>query len=156
MWDTITKPKFGHRWEIAFYILLQLLIHTMDRSGHSHTMIPVSSAHSNRVMATSIDFKMASSILWLINFCRLIFRPSSCIGSKNSNIISMMTSSNGNISCITGPLWWQSTGHRWIPLTKAKNLELWCFLWSAPEQAVQQAIETPVIWDAIMIIITSL
>ena len=26
------------------------------------------------------------------------------------------------------PLWRQSTGHRWIPLTKASDAELWCFL----------------------------
>ena len=25
------------------------------------------------------------------------------------------------------------TGHRWIPLTKASDTELWCFVWSAPE-----------------------
>ena len=25
------------------------------------------------------------------------------------------------------------TGHRWIPLTKATDAELWCFLWSVPE-----------------------
>ena len=34
---------------------------------------------------------------------------------------------------VTGPLWAKFTGHRWIPLTKASNAELWCFLWSAPE-----------------------
>ena len=44
----------------------------------------------------------------------------------------MMTSSNGNIFHITGPLWAEFTGHRWIPLTKASDAELWCFLWSAP------------------------
>ena len=26
------------------------------------------------------------------------------------------------------------TVHRWIPLTKASDAELWCFLWSAPEK----------------------
>ena len=31
----------------------------------------------------------------------------------------MMTSSNGNIFRVTGPLWGESTGHRWIPRTKA-------------------------------------
>ena len=46
----------------------------------------------------------------------------------------MMTSSNGNILCVTGHLWGESTGHRWIPLTKASDTELWCFLWSAPER----------------------
>ena len=43
--------------------------------------------------------------------------------------ISMMTSSNGNIFRVIGPLWGESTGHRWIPLTKASDAELWCFLW---------------------------
>ena len=44
-----------------------------------------------------------------------------------------MTSSNGNILRVTGPLCGEFTGHRWIPLTKASDAELWCFLWSAPE-----------------------
>ena len=43
-----------------------------------------------------------------------------------------MTSSNGNIFRVTGPLCGEFTGHRWIPLTKASDAELWCFLWSAP------------------------
>ena len=51
-------------------------------------------------------------------------------------MIDMMTSSNENIFHVTGPLWMESTGHRWIPLTKASDAELWCFLWSAPEQTV--------------------
>ena len=29
-----------------------------------------------------------------------------------------------------------TTGHRWIPLTKASDAELWYCLWSAPEQTV--------------------
>ena len=43
-----------------------------------------------------------------------------------------MTSSNGII--------FRFTGHcdRWIPLTKASDAELWCFLWSAPKQTVGQ------------------
>ena len=45
----------------------------------------------------------------------------------------MVTSSNGNIFHVTGPLWGESIGQRWIPLTKASDAELWCFLWSAPE-----------------------
>ena len=45
----------------------------------------------------------------------------------------MMTSSNENIFRVTGPLCGEFTGHRWIPLTKASDAELWCFLWSPPE-----------------------
>ena len=43
-----------------------------------------------------------------------------------------MMSSNGNIFHFTGPLCMEFTGHRWIPLSKASNAELWCFLWSSP------------------------
>ena len=39
---------------------------------------------------------------------------------------------------------------------KDSDMELWCFFLSAPEQTIEQAIETPVIWDAIALIITSL
>ena len=39
----------------------------------------------------------------------------------------MMTSSNGNIFHVTGPLWGETTGHWWILLTKASDAELWCF-----------------------------
>ena len=49
----------------------------------------------------------------------------------------MMTSSNGDIFRVAGPLCGEFTGHRWIPLTKASNAELWRFLWSAPEQTVE-------------------
>ena len=35
-----------------------------------------------------------------------------------------MASSNGNIFRVTGPLWKESTGDRWIPLTNASNAEL--------------------------------
>ena len=45
----------------------------------------------------------------------------------------MMTSSNGNIFCVTGHLRREFTDHRWIPRTKASDAELWFFLWSAPE-----------------------
>ena len=39
-----------------------------------------------------------------------------------------MTLSNGNIFCVTGPLLGESTGDRWIPLTKTSDVELWCDL----------------------------
>ena len=38
----------------------------------------------------------------------------------------MMTSSNGNIFRVTGPLCGEFTGDRWIPRTKASDAELWC------------------------------
>ena len=53
------------------------------------------------------------------------------------------------------PLCGEFTDHRWIPLTKASDAELWCFPWTAPEQTVEQTMETPVIWDVIALITTS-
>ena len=56
---------------------------------------------------------------------------------------------NGIIFHVTGPLWEKFTGHRWIPLTKASDAELWCFLCSAPEkkrlykQSLRWWFETP-------------
>ena len=47
--------------------------------------------------------------------------------------ILIMTSLNGNIFRVTGPLCGEFTGLRWIPRTKASDAELWCFLRSAPE-----------------------
>ena len=50
-----------------------------------------------------------------------------------------------NMFRVTCPLRGESTGHRWIPLTKASEAELWCFLWSASEQTAEQTIKTSVI-----------
>ena len=65
----------------------------------------------------------------------------------------MMTSSNGNIFRVAGPLCGEFTGYRSIPLTKASDAELWCFLLSAPEQTVEYKIETLVTRDALALII---
>ena len=43
-------------------------------------------------------------------------------------ICHIMTSSNGNIFRVTGHLCGEVTGHRWIPRTKASDVELLCFL----------------------------
>ena len=53
---------------------------------------------------------------------------------------------------VTGALW----GDRWILLTMASDAELWCFLWSSPGDTVEQTAETPVIWQAIAFVTTSL
>ena len=49
----------------------------------------------------------------------------------------IMTSSNGDIFRGAGPLCGEFTGHRWMPRTKTSDAELWCFLWSAPEETVE-------------------
>ena len=76
--------------------------------------------------------------------------------NETNVVILSMVSSNGNIFCITGPLCREFTGHLWIPLTKAIDAELLCFIWSAPEQKIVQTIETLVILDTIVLIMKSL
>ena len=66
---------------------------------------------------------------------------------------STMTSSNGNIFRVTRPFWREPTDAG--GLKKASDAELWCFLWYAPQQTIQQTMETSVIWDAIALIMTS-
>ena len=63
----------------------------------------------------------------------VIFVPKHPINTRPALVQIMMTSSNGTIFRVTGPLCCQFTGHRWIPHTKASDAELWCELWSAPE-----------------------
>ena len=58
------------------------------------------------------------------------FTTANVTGYYDSHI---MTSPNGNIFPITGLLCGEFDGHQWIPLTKARDAELWCFLCSAPE-----------------------
>ena len=50
------------------------------------------------------------------------------------------------------PFVWGIHRSRWIPFTRASDTELWCFLWSAPEQKVEKAISTLMIWDAVALI----
>ena len=57
---------------------------------------------------------------------------------------------------VTDPLCGESTGHRWIPLTKVSDAELWYFQWCAPEQTAEQTVQIPVIWDAMELIVTLL
>ena len=55
----------------------------------------------------------------------------------------MMTSSNGNIFRVTDTLW--------IPFTKTSDVKLRCFLWCTPWQTVEQTVDMPVIWDAMVL-----
>ena len=63
----------------------------------------------------------------------IMCNPVTCLTHRPKWITFMMTSPNGSIFRVTGPLCGEFTGPRWIPPTKASDAELWCFLWSASE-----------------------
>ena len=67
----------------------------------------------------------------------------------------LMTSSNGSIVHVTGLV----RGIHPSPVDSphnASDAELWWFLWSAPEQTIEQTIERPVIWNGIALITATL
>ena len=59
---------------------------------------------------------------WLLTSTTL--RADSPVTARRGN---MKTSSNGNVFRVTGSLCGEITVHRWIPLTKASDAELWFF-----------------------------
>ena len=67
--------------------------------------------------------------IFIMCMCYLVENSVVCWTQYSS--FTSMTSSNGNIFRITGPLCGEFTSHQWIPLTKASD-EFWCFLWCAP------------------------
>ena len=87
-----------------------------------------------------------------------VLAPNRCQDICNHDTVTMVphhiimrTASNGSV---TGPLWGESTGHHLIYLIKASDF--WFFHYSAPEQKIEQTIETPGIWDAITLIMMSM
>ena len=67
----------------------------------------------------------------------VICKPAAGLGAASRVEYLWHGSHYGNIFRVTGPLCEEFTGHRWIALTKASDAELWCFLWSEPEQTVE-------------------
>ena len=99
--------------------------------------------HANIVFDHLANSRNTAAIIIQENICNsihvygiLFHRYSKCLISYKSRLL-MMTSSNENIFRVTGPLCGKFTCPRWIPRTKASDAELWCFLWSATEKAVQ-------------------
>ena len=119
-------------------------LHNHNKAKHNKTVCIFLGIYCKRVnLNISTIF---SGLIVLTHVCYTIGINSAC----------MTMSSNGNIFCVTGPLCREFTSHRWIPLTKGSDAELWCFLWSAPEQIVKKTMEMLVIWNAIALILMSL
>ena len=55
----------------------------------------------------------------------IFYQPFWIMTSYQESLL-MVTSSNGNIFCVTDPLCGEFTSHRWSPRTKTNDTELWC------------------------------
>ena len=62
--------------------------------------------------------------------------------------VNSMMSCNANAFRVTGPLWEESSGHRWIPLTKGQWCRTLMFLWCSSEQILEPTLGRPVIRGA--------
>ena len=109
--------------------------------GHFGLKTMNHTTHKENNAFSFFSFCLSQLLLWLLrnihatgdaDNCRpacwlLMVRISktSTITMLITAIISMMTSSNWIIFPVTGPLWGESTGHRWIPFTKASGAALW-------------------------------
>ena len=60
----------------------------------------------------------------------------------------MKTSWHGSAFLINGPLWWESTSHRWIALTNSQRYWPLMFHLVLAKLAFEQTIEQLVFWDA--------
>ena len=106
--------------------------------GGNHRWPMSSDFHHEKVIRNMCGYPQRQPVLW---------RVFMLWHNHVSYLTFMMTSSNGNIFRVTGPLCGEPTGQRWIPLTKVSDAELWCFVWSGPERFSKQSrrrwFETP-------------
>ena len=114
-------PGFLRIFRVNIHVSWNKTIETWYLTGLQHSSKAIRSQVRTSLLS-DIDFNMGLRCypgprqIW-VNGSHWIPQP-----------ILMMTSSNANIFCVTGPLCGEFTGHRWIPLTKASDAELWYFL----------------------------
>ena len=61
-----------------------------------------------------------------------------------------------NFACIINEFHMMAISHWWVPLARASNTKLWCFLWCAREQTAEQTVQMLVIRDAMTLMMASL
>ena len=113
-----------------------------------------------------LDIFLATLFVWVWNFWDFVWQTEvSLVLLISLSIIDFPRKKTIIIAHVVLQPWWRHQMEAFsallvlcegIPLTKASDAELWCFLWSVPEQTAEQIIETPVIWDAIGLIMTSM
>ena len=128
-------------------------VQTMNACGMSYYWQRLErgmTSQSSQIKSCMVSYNIirVTLFVWPWHFYYIKLQTESYIDSRSLFTNCMMTSSDWNIFRVTGPLWGESTGDQWIPLTKASDAELLCFLWSAPEHMGEQTIKRPVIWNA--------
>ena len=124
------QPAFGKSW---------LHMWNVTSIGFDHSTADSCVCHPKLVIPVAVDIMgiealwpparmmLAESYMWfLLKFIWVLWFWRHFYQSENAmqiydkitwsfSRIHMMTPSNGNIFCVTGPLWVETTGHQWIP-----------------------------------------
>ena len=118
--------SLGHN---AFW-LNEVLI-TLSNFDRRHFQMHIIKRNFMCFASNCTQFVLSNSVGHALTFVLVMV----CAKQMTSHYLNqrMMTSSNGNIFRVNGPLWGEFTGDRWIPHTKARDTELWCFFLSVPE-----------------------
>ena len=120
---------------MAFQITgIRLFVYQRIQTRHKYEWPSVKD--NNRLLVSSPHKMLA---MWKACLCNdVMIRDlwtSCCIPPRaDVHALCMMMSSNGNIFRVTAPLCGEFTGDLWIPRISASDMELWCFLWSAPNK----------------------
>ena len=100
-------------------------------------------ANCMKILTTSI-VKSQTNYNFQPNVINLIGMIHQCIGCNHTGRIDLIDKSQNapapypTLFRVTGPLWGESIGHRWIPFTKASDAKRWCSLGSAHEQRLNK------------------
>ena len=111
-------------WCLSWICTKELSVSPSDISSNTWTMVAKLNCRYHEAKNHSLSCGTTSDRLAAFRQPRRSY----VIYAYSRAAILMMTSSNGNSFRVTGPLCGEFTGHRWIPLTKARDAELWCFL----------------------------
>ena len=107
------------------------LEHRLSALPHLNLHSRLNTRFDGSFIVSNFDYchlKGSPFILHNTNYVQRVFLNISRNSRESINKMhSMMTSSNGNFFRVIGRLCGGFTGHRWIPLTKASDAELWFF-----------------------------
>ena len=95
---------------VACHILTYLILCNKQRAGTDHLSLMYVIVTTGRWYHAAMSYMYQGDIEPCLTFA------------------STMTSWNGNIFRVTDPLCGEFIDHRWIPLRKASDAELWCFV----------------------------
>ena len=129
----VTYSAPSHYLNQCWVIINWILRNKLQRNFNQSMKFSFTSMHLKMSPATWRPFCSGEDELSVAQ--RVFFQG--IVMLRPSDAYITVTSSNGHIFRVMGPLWGESTCHRWIPIRKASDAELWCFLRSASKQTAE-------------------